>query len=1011
MSWTPRFLRARRGDDKPATEDPARVAPAAATADERSSEAVPEAPVPTLSVQEAETLLGEGGHAADTGDLDRARRLFEEVERSGRLCAWAAFRIGMLERGRGDEAAAAAAFERTIKQAPDLFWAHYERLRLPSVRADRGRRDRAAEAILEIAWEPLEHAHVVELDATARAVWADGKRDLAGRLLARLFPSDALGADALARIVETALDPALVEAASARRAAVLGERSGAPLSQGAPESEQATFDAAVADFNAGRLSAAARLLEPLTSSPMLGGWAHFYLGRIYSGEADQSRALQAFDAAIAAEPGLFWAHFERTVLASTLNLPDGRLAEVATQMERLAWEPLQDQHVRELERVGHALWERGDRERGARLLSRLWPSTELTPHALVRIVERAPDRELQRQAADRLHGRADLDGTALRVLSEYHQRHGEGDREIASLERAFELRSHDFEAWIGLVKSYAANGERTRAFAAIDQANHFSTKQQQYATLVAQVELGDIDEAFLAFRDYCRIHGEVPKYPGIRTAYRLADLFDVARRNEVVGILAANFPGDRDVALVRINAAMRDQRWSDARALFDEQFADGADTGQDVRLARIDILAYGGELDEASRLLEAERVDGALPRPFLRSSIRILSEMDRWPEVFEVGLSHLRDDDSFAQFLSVVIRAARKLNGGERLLDALLALPRPLKPEQLDAVHAVAEDLAELGHQDVLARIAGVDLPFERRNRIELKLRATSDAPPVEKDLCIYYCADRSYLIPALVSLTSLAMSNVSVARRAVFHMVVDADLVAFASDAAGAICRRLGLTLEVVDASSVVSSADRLRTGYGLFTGGQQLAVAAYYRIFFARWLLEQKRFAQALYVDADTIVRGGLDELFALERGAALLARRETDRPEVRHATAIHALQGAYFNSGVLRFDLDHPELPALLDKAIAAATDPAVELIFQDQCALNIGFDTRAAELPDRFNYFNPPTVSGDGIPASEAVIVHFLDRPKPWDSLYRRPAREWFEWFDLVETLRQETMPAC
>ena len=454
-----------------------------------------------------------------------------------------------------------------------------------------------------------------------------------------------------------------------------------------------------------------------------------------------------------------------------------------------------------------------------------------------------------------------------------------------------------------------------------------------------------------------------------------------------------------------INAAMRDQRWSDARRVFDAHFADGLDTGQDVRLARIDILAYSGELAEAERLLELERVDGVLPKPFLRSSIRILSELERWSEVFELGLSHLADDNSFEHFLSVVIRASRKLHDGARLLDGLLALPRPHTPEQVEAIHAVAEDLAEQGERDVLSRIEGVDLPFERRRRIELKLRRTAEPTPNDKDLCVYYCADEAYLTPALVSLTSLAMSNAGVARRAVFYLVVNSHVVATATAATRGLCRRLGLTLEVVDAATVVSSTEGLRTGYGLFTGGQQLALAAYYRIFFARWLVAQKRFAQALYVDADTIVRSGLDELFALDDGAPLIARRDNDRPEVRHATAVHQLRGAYFNSGVLRFDLHHPELPELLDRTIAAALDPAVELIFQDQCALNIGFDTRAAALPERFNYFNPPSVSGDGVSGSEAVIIHFLDRPKPWDSLYRRPAREWFEWFDLVETLRQ------
>lgn len=998
MSWASNLLRRGRGGAKAA---PARHAPATPP-----PPPPPSAPEPKLTVEQARELFSEGVARAEAGEAERARAIFERIEDGDPYGDWAAFRIGLLDREGGDETAAEAAFTRAIALNPELFWAHYERLRLPSVRGDRGRRDRYVEALLDIGWETLSPAHVGEIETSAAAVWRDGKRDLAGRLLARVFPSEALGAESLARIVETALDPELIEAASARRAALVGARGRAPAMPDAPAGEQSAFDAAVADFEAGRLAPAAAAFETLTGSPKLAGWVHFYLGRIYSDEADQSRALHAFDAAVAAEPTLFWAHFERTVLGSSLGVPDLRLSNYVARLHDVPWEPLQPQHVRELEKVGHALWERGDRDAGARLLSRLWPSTELSPYALVRIVEMGVDRDVQRQAADLLHGRTDLDGTALRVLSEYHQRHGQGDRAIASRERAFELKSYDFETWVGLVRTYAGNGERERAFATIAQADQFTEKQRQYATLVAQVELGDIDDGFQSFRSYCRLHGEVPKYTGIRTAYRLADMFDVARRDEVVGLLTAHHPDDRDVALVLINAAMRDQRWADARAAFEAKFGDGADTGQDVRLARIDVLAFSGELDEAAKLLEAERVDGVLPPAFLRSNIRILSEMERWPEVLETGLAQLGDEVSFPQFLSVLVRAARKLDASERLLDALLALPRPLAPERLAAIHAVAEDLAEQG-RDVLARLDGIDLPFERRHRIALKLRTQAAPAPVEKDLCVYYCADEAYLTPALVSLTSLAMSNVGVARRAIFYLVVDADALERAEAASAALGQRLGLAIEVVDAATVVASTEGLRTGYGLFTGGQQLALAAYYRIFFARWLVEQKRFGQALYVDADTIVRSGLEELFAVEHHAPIMARRDDDRPEVRHATELHGLQGAYFNSGILRFALDHPELPALLDRAIAAATDPAVELIFQDQCALNIAFDTRVADLPDKFNAFTPPSVSGDGISVAEAVIVHFLDRPKPWDSLYRHPAREWFEWFDLVETLRQET----
>jgi lipopolysaccharide biosynthesis glycosyltransferase len=1005
MPWGGKLLRALRGDAEAEPQKPALAPePPVLSPEPEAAAPEPDQPEPTLSHDEAVALLADGVRAFEAGELDQAQRTFDDLRASGRFGDWAAFRLGLIARERGDERAADEGFAAAIAANPELFWAYYERLRLPTVHNDPERRDAAVRAMVDIPWEPLEPPHVAQIEQLAAAIWRDGNRDLAGRLLARAWPSPALSATALARIAETATEPALAEAAAAR----LADRPqglDAPATTAGTVHERGAFETAVHDFNARRLAAAAVGFGRLTSSPDLGGWAHFYLGRIHAGGEDQAAAARAFETAIAADPTLFWAHYERTVLARTQNAPAETLVAYVAGMSAAPWETLAEHHVRELEAVAHALWDQAREREAVELLTRLWPSAALGRLALVRLVEKGSDRKIQDEAVDRLQGAADLDETALRVLSAYFQTHGEVDREVAALERSFRAKPADFQTWLGLIRAYAKSGDRQRTSATIANGKTFPPKQRLFVTLIAHLELGDLDDAFFAFRDHCRLYSEVPKFPGIRLAYLLSDLFEVPRRDEVLGILRTFFPGDKDVALVLINAAMRDQRWDAARALFDDHFAGAANLPQNVRQAHVDILAFSGQLDEAARLLEAERIDGRLPVPFLRSTIRILSELDRWQDVFETGLHQLGDDHSFQHFLSPLIRASRKVKTSERLLDGLLALPQPLKPQQLEAIHAVAEDLAEQGDTTVLTRIEGVELPFERRHRIELKLRGRAGPAPVEKDLCIYYCADQNYLMPALVSLTALAMSNVSITRRAVFHLVVDADVVPFAREAGGAIAQRLGLSLEVTDASTIVSSADRLRTSYGLFTGGQQLSLAAYYRIFFARWLVDQQRYAQALYIDADTIVRSGLDELFATENGVPLLARHETDRPEVRHATAVHQLKGAYFNSGVLRFDLAHPALPELLDKAIAAAIDPNVNLIFQDQCALNIAFDLNMAPLPDRFNYFNPPNVSGDGISASDAVIVHFLDRPKPWDSLYRRRAREWFEWYDLVETLRQ------
>lgn len=949
-----------------------------------------------LTLEEARALFERGQADLDAGRFEAAESALTRVVASGFFAEWGSFFLGRTRQGAGDLAGAVAAFSAAVEAEPALFWGHYERLvsaRMLGI--DAGELAAFIEAMNDLDWEPLTQGHVEQVEAIADILWRANAQATALSLLRRL-PDQ------------------LLSQPSRERLAQAGDRSHTQVAEplefeavAAPTNDQeaaAVLARARQAFDNGQHLQAAQACEALIASGFLAQWGHFYLGRIYTGEADQGRALRAFDEALQLDPGFFWAHYERLVLIAGLEPPGPRLNKAIREILAVPWEPVHGNHVRELERVAHTAWDSEARETAALLLARLWPSADLGQLALVRLIESHVDAGIAAGAAERLEGYAQLDEIALRILSDHHQKHGDVDREVRMLERTFASAPKDFQTWLALVRAYAKSGDRDRAFAALDRGS-FAPRQRLFVQLIANLELGDVDAAFLAFRDHCRLFNEVPKYPGIRIAYLLGDIYDQVRRNEVIGILVANYDDDTDVALVRINAAMRDQRWAEARALFERFFADAEQLPQPVRLARIDIMAYSGRLQEAASLLEREQVDGVLPLPFLRSTVRILSELDRWDEVFETGVRHLAADHSFQHFLSLVIRASRKCGKSEALLEALLQLPKPLKRQQNEALYAVMEDLAEAGHADIIDRIGDIPLPYEREHRIQLKLRSAAAPEPVHKDLCIYYCADKNYLLPALVSLTALAMSNVSITRRAVFHLVVDSDVVPMAQAWGGAIARRLDLTLEVTDASTIVSSADRLRTSYGLFTGGQSLALAAYYRIFFARWLCDQHRYSQALYIDADTIVRSGLDELIVAERQAPLLARYETDRPEVRHATEVHKLKGRYFNSGVLRFDLTDPELPGLLDKAIAAAIDPEVQLIFQDQCALNIAFDLKMAELPERFNYFNPPTVSGDGISASDAVIVHFLDRPKPWDSLYRRRAREWFEWYDLVQTLRQ------
>ena len=264
---------------------------------------------------------------------------------------------------------------------------------------------------------------------------------------------------------------------------------------------------------------------------------------------------------------------------------------------------------------------------------------------------------------------------------------------------------------------------------------------------------------------------------------------------------------------------------------------------------------------------------------------------------------------------------------------------------------------------------------------------------------------------PGTVTVASLLQTNLGLLR-GMRTVVVTDETDGLSAEVFGALGAATGCRMEVVGADGLLDDVERLDPSYGLFTSGTELAASAYYRIFYARHLLEAGEVTRAVYLDSDVLVRGDLSELFAWDLdGAPLAARREAVRPEVRQAAALHGMAPeAYFNSGVLALDLSHPEAGPALDASIHAVLDEGTTLLFHDQCALNIGFKGRVGYLPERFNHFLPPDLA-DGPVDADAAIVHFLDRPKPWEATYdHRAALDWLRSYETLVPLVGRTLAA-
>jgi len=715
---------------------------------------------------------------------------------------------------------------------------------------------------------------------------------------------------------------------------------------------------------AGDLLAAEVLLDRLIAAGMLVGWAQFFRGRCARERGREDEALARYEAALAAEPDLFWAAYERLVILRRRDIDLAELSRGGAALLVPAWEPLSPPHVRELEALAHHLWDRGEREAARGLLARLTAAGDLFPLGRAR-VGLEPDPAAEAAVLD-----AASDGM-LALEAE------------PMLTARLALLPSDTGTSLSLAAVRARGGEAGAAVQAVSELPEGPARS--LGRLLATIGTGDAEGGHAGLVEHVRLYGRCPRVPALALTAMLVRAGDGEARDEVLGLLRAFHADDADVGLATARAMLADGDWQDAEDLLARRFSDPCVRTPAVRALAAELAAARGDLVRA--LGTAAGDDHAL----LPTRLRLLGELGRWDDALDAVLPRLAGEDRYEGVLAPAVRAARRAGRSGALMTALVAAGGGRGPGPLtDALAAVAADLPARAGE-----IAGAPLTSDQRARLP--------AAPVAAGLCVYTAADAAYLLPALVTLASAAVSNARLMRSADVRLVAAPDALTAARWMGGALAERLGLRLTVEDGGALATAG--LRTGYGLVTGGERLAEAAYYRIFLARQLMHEGRHDRALYLDADVVVRPGLGDLFTGVSEAPLRARPEPGGAAVARAAAALGLTGRYFNSGVLAFRLDHPELEGALERSLAAAADPAVPLMFHDQCALNIGFDRLADPLPRRFNHY----VRAEGATEPDegnAVVVHYLDRPKPWDGLYRGPAREWLGWREFVVEAVQE-----
>lgn len=448
------------------------------------------------------------------------------------------------------------------------------------------------------------------------------------------------------------------------------------------------------------------------------------------------------------------------------------------------------------------------------------------------------------------------------------------------------------------------------------------------------------------------------------------------------------------IVQARLHFLLMSRQWDAAASLFAELDGTPFAGMRETLLRKLEYLASSGQ-PEAAEVLYREHFEGRELNKWEGLAIlRLFSDQKKWDEAGEVLLAHAGRGHDFGAAAHAAMRVVRRTNLHEAVLACEGRLGPTASAELKGFFGLVREDLTILESGRALA--SGLAAPPRGGLSRSNWLLQAPDAEPPSLENCLFLCSNQKYYLSLLTFLCSFIGQSPQVNAR--IFVFLDDDVPRSWISALRAVAAHFRQDITVVEEADFVPRDVEHRTEYGFFAGGSGLSRAAYFRLYAARYLLERHRFRRAVYVDTDIVCRGDLSGLFRLDMGdKPLCAATEEISPHVVAAATRNGIDPwRYFNSGVLLLRFDSPALSGLIEEAIRVSEQEPERLAFHDQCALNIAFKDAVKELPHRYNHFLRPSRDRNGH-IEDGVLLHFLDRPKPWDIVFDRGYREeWRVW---------------
>lgn len=170
------------------------------------------------------------------------------------------------------------------------------------------------------------------------------------------------------------------------------------------------------------------------------------------------------------------------------------------------------------------------------------------------------------------------------------------------------------------------------------------------------------------------------------------------------------------------------------------------------------------------------------------------------------------------------------------------------------------------------------------------------------------------------------------------------------------------------------------------------QWTSSVYYRLFFT--MLIPKPILRLLYLDSDTIVINSLWPLYTTILDKYPVAAVYDNYVKTQPLLNI-VEEGEYFNSGVLLIDVEKWKQQKISEHAFNYLQQHPENILFVDQCALNVVLRNNWKKLDCRFNLmysFLPETIGKKQLYEfmKDNVVIHFTLQ-RPWQMLCKNRLR--------------------